>query len=101
MRAALERTRDGNMLTRTWRGLRGEPVDAELELDIGYSKVAIDRLVDRVAGKVDKPAVDATVDLESGDVDAAAVQGRPPAAREALERQVKRKRLLTSATPRP
>ncbi len=28
VRAALDRTRDGNMLSRTWRGLRGEPVDA-------------------------------------------------------------------------
>ena len=40
------RSRDGNMLARTWRGIRGEPVDAELELDISYSKRAIDRLVD-------------------------------------------------------
>ena len=44
----MDRTRDGNMLARTWRGLRGEPVDAELELDIGYSKVAVERLVKRV-----------------------------------------------------
>src|SRR5918998_2875159 len=43
--AALERSREGNVLVRTWRGIRGESLDAELELDIDYSKRAIARLV--------------------------------------------------------
>ena len=68
VRAALDRTRDGSMFTRAWRDLRGEPVDAELELDISYSNDAIRRLVKRVAKAVDEPAVDASVDLEHGDV---------------------------------
>jgi lipoprotein-anchoring transpeptidase ErfK/SrfK len=66
--AALDRSRDGNVLARTWRGIRGEPLDAEVELDIRYSKRAIRKLVDRVAKHVDEPAVDAKVDLENGDV---------------------------------
>jgi lipoprotein-anchoring transpeptidase ErfK/SrfK len=68
VRAALDRSREGSMLTRTWRGIRGEPVRAELGLDITYSKPAIDRLVKRVSRNVDEPAVDASVDLENGDV---------------------------------
>jgi lipoprotein-anchoring transpeptidase ErfK/SrfK len=68
VRAALERSREGSMLTRTWRGIRGKPVGAELDLDISYSKPAIDRLVRRVSSRVDEPAVDASVDLENGDV---------------------------------
>jgi lipoprotein-anchoring transpeptidase ErfK/SrfK len=68
VRAALDRSREGSVLARTWRGIRGEPVGAELELDISYSKKAIDRLVKRVAKAVDEPAVDASVDLESGDL---------------------------------
>ena len=66
--AALERSRQGNMLVRTWRGIRGKPVGAELELEITYDKQAINRLVKRVSGKVDEPAVDASVDLEGGDI---------------------------------
>jgi lipoprotein-anchoring transpeptidase ErfK/SrfK len=66
--AALERSREGSLLARTWRGIRGEPVGAQLDLDISYSKKAIDRLVKRVSGAVDEPAVDASVDLENGDV---------------------------------
>jgi lipoprotein-anchoring transpeptidase ErfK/SrfK len=68
VRAAMDRSRQGNMLERAWRGIRGEPVGAQLDLDITYSKVAIDRLVKRVGSAVDEPAVDASVDLESGAV---------------------------------
>jgi lipoprotein-anchoring transpeptidase ErfK/SrfK len=68
VQAAMERSRQGNMLARTWRGIRGKPVGAHLELDISYSKRAIDRLVKRVDKAVDEPAVDASVDLEGGDV---------------------------------
>jgi lipoprotein-anchoring transpeptidase ErfK/SrfK len=66
--AALDRSREGNMLARTWRGIRGKPVGAQLDLDISYDKQAINRLVKRVSSKVDEPAVDAFVDLEHGDV---------------------------------
>jgi lipoprotein-anchoring transpeptidase ErfK/SrfK len=66
--AAMDRTRSGSMFERTWRGLRGEPVGAEIELEIDYSKRAIRRVVERVGKALDKPAVDASIDLESGDV---------------------------------
>jgi lipoprotein-anchoring transpeptidase ErfK/SrfK len=68
VRAALDRSREGGILERAWRGIRGQPVNADLELEVTYSKVSIDRLVERVSEKLDKPAVDASVDLESGDV---------------------------------
>jgi hypothetical protein len=32
--AALERSRDGNVIQRTWRGLRGESMDQELTLNV-------------------------------------------------------------------
>jgi lipoprotein-anchoring transpeptidase ErfK/SrfK len=66
--AAIERSRDGSVLARTWRGIRGESLDADLDLDIRFSKAAIARLVERVGKAVDEPAVDASVDLEHGDV---------------------------------
>jgi lipoprotein-anchoring transpeptidase ErfK/SrfK len=93
VRAALERSRDGNVLARTWRGIRGESLDAELELDIGYSKRAIARLVKRVDKAVDKPAVNASVDLESGDVTPQpSKEGRRLLAKK-LKRQVRRRLL--------
>jgi lipoprotein-anchoring transpeptidase ErfK/SrfK len=93
VRAAMERSREGNLIERTWRGIRGEPVEAELELDISYSKPAIDRLVKRVGKAVDKPAVDASVDLESGDVTPQASEdGRRLLAKQ-LKRAVRRRLL--------
>jgi lipoprotein-anchoring transpeptidase ErfK/SrfK len=91
--AALQRSRDGGILARTWRGLRGESLDAKVELDIDYSRAAIRRLVKRVGKAVDDPAVDASVDLENGDVTPQPSEnGRRLLARK-LQRQV-RKRLL-------
>jgi len=90
---ALQRTRGGNMLTRTWRGLSGASLDADVPLDITYSKRSVKRLVKRISEDLDEPAVDASVDLEQGDVTPrAAKDGRRVLARK-LRRQV-RKRLL-------
>ncbi len=97
VRAALARSREGSIIERAWRGLRGEEVDAELELDISYSKASIDRLVDRVSEKLDKPAVDASVDLESGDVTPQpSADGRRVLARK-LKREVRRRLLDAGA----
>jgi lipoprotein-anchoring transpeptidase ErfK/SrfK len=68
VRAAMARTRSGNLLQRAWRDLRGKKVGADVDLDVSYSKPAISRLVKRVAARVDKSAVDASVDLEHGNV---------------------------------
>ncbi|MGI8780340.1 MAG: L,D-transpeptidase family protein [Solirubrobacteraceae bacterium] len=93
VRAAMARSREGSVLTRTWRGLRGTSLAAELELDISYSKAAIGRLVERVGKAVDEPAVDAHVNLEQGDVTPQeSAEGRRLLAKR-LKRQV-RKRLL-------
>jgi lipoprotein-anchoring transpeptidase ErfK/SrfK len=91
--AALERSRDGSILSRTWRGLRGEPVDAAIELDITYSKRAIARLVKHVRADVDEAPVNATVDLEHGDVTPEASKDGRRLLAVKLKRQV-RKRLL-------
>jgi lipoprotein-anchoring transpeptidase ErfK/SrfK len=96
--AALARTRTGDIFSRTWRGLRGKPVGAEVELDIRYSKRAIARLVKRIGKAVDEPAVDASVDLEHGDVTPqASKDGRRLLARK-LKRQLRR-RLLDVSDP--
>jgi lipoprotein-anchoring transpeptidase ErfK/SrfK len=68
VRTAMARSRDGNVIARTWRGVRGEAVDADVPLDISYSRPAIARLVRRVRDRIDTPAVDASVDLAHGDV---------------------------------
>jgi lipoprotein-anchoring transpeptidase ErfK/SrfK len=97
VRAAMARTREGNLFQRAWRDLRGKKVDANVDLDISYSKHAIDRLVKRVESRVDKPAVNASVDLEHGHVaPVSSKEGRRVLANR-LKRQVRRRLLDTGS----
>jgi lipoprotein-anchoring transpeptidase ErfK/SrfK len=67
--AAVDASRSGNMITRTWRSITGGKVKRDVPLHITYAQAAIDRVVHRVEGKLNRPARDASVDLESGHVD--------------------------------
>ncbi len=58
---ALIRSREGNILKRTWRGITGEKVDARLEPSVTYSDAAIIRMLDRIRRSVNRPAKDATI----------------------------------------
>ncbi len=66
---ALARSRAGNLITRAVRDLRGGRVDADVPVDITYSKAAIRRLVKRVTTTIDRPAVDADVSFAGGRID--------------------------------
>jgi lipoprotein-anchoring transpeptidase ErfK/SrfK len=67
--AALDRSRSGGIFARTWRALTGEQVAKDLDLDITYSKAAIDAVVSRARDHIDETPVEATVDLDHGRVD--------------------------------
>jgi lipoprotein-anchoring transpeptidase ErfK/SrfK len=65
---AIQRSRQGNILARTARNLRGKSIDEDIKLDINYNHRAISRMVKRISTKIDRPARDATLDLEQGNV---------------------------------
>ncbi len=60
---AVQRSRDGGVLARTWRGVTGSKVDASVAPDIEYSTAAVQRIVDRVRVSVSRKAKDARVDF--------------------------------------
>jgi lipoprotein-anchoring transpeptidase ErfK/SrfK len=60
--AALDESREGNVLSRSLGGLVGGSDPVELSPRISYSERAVKGLVDRVARRVDRPAVDASVE---------------------------------------
>ena len=66
---ALARSREGSMFTRTWREVRGERLDADVDAKITWSRPAVRRLVAKVEKALERPAVDAKLDLASGRVD--------------------------------
>ena len=69
VRRALDRSREGDILSRTWRELRGQPILTDLDAKVSYSKAAIRRLVSRVERDLAIEPVDASVDLEHGSVE--------------------------------
>jgi lipoprotein-anchoring transpeptidase ErfK/SrfK len=97
VQAAMQRSRAGNLFQRAWRDLRSKPVGATVDLHISYSKPSINRLVKRVAARVDKDPVDASVDLAHGSVSpVASREGRSLMAKR-LARDVRRRLLDVGA----
>src|SRR5215207_910379 len=64
--AAVARSRDGNMLSRTIRGLTGGEIEDNLTPRVSYSKRAVVRLLDKVRKSVDRDAVDAKLSFHAG-----------------------------------
>ncbi|QEC48691.1 L,D-transpeptidase family protein [Baekduia soli] len=58
---ALARSRTGNILQRTVRGITGGSVDAHLQPQVTFSDAAVIRLLDRVRTATNRPSINATV----------------------------------------
>lgn len=65
---AVERSRDGGVLARTWRAISGRGVGARITPSISYSRAAVQRIVDRVRVAVSRPAKDAEVNFATADL---------------------------------
>jgi lipoprotein-anchoring transpeptidase ErfK/SrfK len=61
--SALQRSREGGVFRRTWRGITGGEVKANVAPAVEYSRAAVQRIVDRVRVAVSRKAVDAKVDF--------------------------------------
>ncbi|MDX6683201.1 MAG: L,D-transpeptidase ErfK/SrfK [Solirubrobacteraceae bacterium] len=61
--AAIRRGRAGSIVSRTWRGLTGGAVDASVTPRVGYSRPAVQRLVDRVRTSMSREPVDANISV--------------------------------------
>jgi lipoprotein-anchoring transpeptidase ErfK/SrfK len=63
---ALRKSRDGNILSRTVRGVFGGKVKADVPVESSYSKAAVATLVRRVKRGLDRRAQDASIDFSTG-----------------------------------
>ena len=66
---ALAKSREGNVITRAARELSDGRVNADVPVDVSYSKAAIKRLVKRIQKDLDEPAKDADVSFAGGRID--------------------------------
>src|SRR4051794_15932999 len=60
---AIARSRGGNAFSRTWRGLTGGTVDADVEPVVRWSPPAVSRFAGAIARHVDRRARDADIDF--------------------------------------
>ena len=63
---ALQKSRGGNVLTRTVRGIFGGSVHADVPIQVSYSHRAVAKLVKRVQSGIDRPAQNASVTFSTG-----------------------------------
>ncbi|HYN90628.1 MAG TPA: L,D-transpeptidase/peptidoglycan binding protein, partial [Thermoleophilaceae bacterium] len=62
---ALQKSRDGSIFTRVARDITGGEEDAQVSARVTYSTDAVEQLVKRIEGKLNRPARDAEVDFPS------------------------------------
>ncbi|HEX8066155.1 MAG TPA: L,D-transpeptidase/peptidoglycan binding protein [Thermoleophilaceae bacterium] len=65
---ALDRTRDGNLVTRSVRAITGGEVHAEVPAQVSYSGAAVGAFVRRVKRQLDRPARDASISYSGGGI---------------------------------
>jgi hypothetical protein len=66
---AVRRSREGNLLSRTIRAIRGERLEADVEPEVTYSSEAVGRLVSRVKRAIDRAPRDATIRFAASGLD--------------------------------
>ena len=96
---AVAASREGSMFTRTWREIRGENLDTDVDAKITYSRPAIRKVVRRVQRSLDRAAVDAQLNLDTGQVAPKPSQDGLAVRAKRLERDLERE-LLDSGSSR-
>ena len=71
---AMRKSREGNVVSRSFRKLTGGDVHADIPVRVTYSSAAVDALVRRVKRKIDQPARDASITVAGGGI--SPVRGR-------------------------
>ena len=66
---AVERSREGSVVARTWRSLTGGDVEANIEPEVSYDNAVVDRLVRRIARRTERKPRDAKVDFSAGSLE--------------------------------
>jgi lipoprotein-anchoring transpeptidase ErfK/SrfK len=62
---AIQASREGSIFSRVARDITGGEEDAQVPARVSYSTAAVEQLVERVEGKLNRPARDAEVDFPS------------------------------------
>jgi lipoprotein-anchoring transpeptidase ErfK/SrfK len=94
--AAVQASRDGNLLTRAVRDLGGGEVDEDVRVRVSYNEKAVERVVRKARATLERDAVDASIDLENGSIEPQPSSKGRSVDHERLRRDLEAR--LTSAT---
>ncbi|MGI8593235.1 MAG: L,D-transpeptidase family protein [Solirubrobacteraceae bacterium] len=87
---AVERSREGNMLSRTWRDLSGEEAQASIPPTVKFSSRAVGRFVEKVRRETDRTPRDATIQPDAAQLEKVGSQMGVKLQARALRRDVER-----------
>ena len=90
---ALERSRSGNVVARTWRALTGDEIEADIEPRVSFDRDAVRRLVRRVERRTEREPRDAKVEFTAAKLER--VEARYGIALDARNLQAKVENALT------
>ena len=65
---AVERSREGNVISRSLRQVTGGEVHEDIPVEVSYDRRAVAALVKRVKRRIDQPARDASVSFDGGGI---------------------------------
>jgi lipoprotein-anchoring transpeptidase ErfK/SrfK len=85
---ALAASREGNIVSRTWRDLTGGKVDKEIPAESSYSKEAVTALVGTIEDELERDPVNATVEPSSAGIDPVASRDGRSLNTEVLKRDI-------------
>ncbi len=96
--AALERSRDGSLLARIGRAVTGGRVDADVQPQVSYSRLAVEHFVAEVVDRFDRAPRDASIDFAPTSLEPVTAQAGVTVLRRPLRRAVVRA-LRSSSAP--
>jgi len=90
VKEAVQRSREGNMFSRTWRGVTGAESRATVPPTVTFSSGAVERFVEKIRRETDRPPRDATVQPDASRLEKVGSQMGLKLQARALRRDVER-----------
>jgi lipoprotein-anchoring transpeptidase ErfK/SrfK len=94
---AMQKSREGNIVSRTVRNLTGKSLDADLQPTVRFEDRAVIRMLDKIRGAIDRKPVDATAKLDASGISTTDSRTGLAVKASTLHRQIRRAIVSTTA----
>jgi lipoprotein-anchoring transpeptidase ErfK/SrfK len=94
---AMQKSREGNIVSRTVRNVTGKSLDADLQPTVRFEDRAVIRMLDKIRGAIDRKPVDATAKLDASGISTTDSRTGLAVKASTLHRQIRRAIVSTTA----